>query len=389
MPPTEAQTLPARSIRMYVLAADADRAVCEAIVKHLKPVVRDFTVPVRIQHDFDVRAGSDVEAHKKQLLEADIVLALISADFISDDEVYSRVQTATALHNSGKLVMIPLLVRNCLWKATPFARLGMLPKNFQPLNNLQFWPSTDDALMAVVADVYGALVVLSLSAAATAEQPGPSAAGTSGSAPAPAAAAAAMPASAPVAAAAPVAVAPGATPLAATTADAPAAAAMPEAGVDWRRAYYRAVLWKRAGALAIDWVVAIALWFAWLIIYYSVFDGMSTDPDWTDVAVLFVIFYIFCPLLEASPWQATVGKRMLGLQITDRDGRRIGFGRAFVRTVLRSVVMYAYLFVIPAVVQLLRFPKTKKLFHDELSSTLIGERVRPQQAPTAAAMATA
>lgn len=372
MPPS-AQTLPVRSILMYVLAADADRAVCEAIVKHLKPVVREFTVPVRILHDFDVPAGSEVDAHKQQLLEADIVLALISADFISDDAVYSRVQAATALHNTNRLVMIPLLVRNCLWKATPFASLGMLPKNFQPLNNLQHWRTTDDALMVVVDDVYAALGTLSKSSAAIAEPTSP--------APSPARPLAAASASA-VSAAAPEAAAPA---VATASARPPA---VPPASEDWRRGYYRNVLWKRAGALAIDWMVAIVLWLGWAIFYYA-FGGTSTEFDESDIAVLFVIFYILCPLLESSPWQATVGKRVLGLQITDRDGRRIGFGRAFMRTVLRSFALYAYVFVIPAVIQVLRFRKTKKLFHDELSSTLIGERVLPQQSMPPGAVAAA
>lgn len=34
---------------------------------------------------------------------------------------------------------------------------------------------------------------------------------------------------------------------------------------------------------------------------------------------------------ERSPWQATPGKRALGLIVTDADGRRIGFARALLR----------------------------------------------------------
>lgn len=370
MTSTDTSALPTRSIQIYLLAADADRLVCEAIVKHLKPVVREFAVPVQLFNDFDVPLGSEPQAHKQRLLRSDIVLALISADFISDDEIYSRVKAVTELHNSGKLVMIPLLVRNCLWKATPFARLGMLPKNFQPLNNLQFWPSTDDALMAVVSDVYGALGLLSQNAATMAEAASPARPLAATNVPAVTAAAADAEAGAGAGAAAP-----GARP--------------PAAGQDWRRVYYRNVLWRRAAALAIDWGVAIVLLFVWLVINLLIHpDANQETLDASAAVAVMVIFYLLCPLLEASAWQATVGKRMMGLQITDRDGRRIGFGRAFVRTVVRSFVMYAYIFLIPALVQVMRFRTTKKLFHDELSSTLIGERVRPQAAmPTAAASA--
>lgn len=363
MTSTSTDGQPARSIHIYLLAADADRPVCEAIVKHLKPVVREFAVPVHLLSDFDVPAGSEVSAHRQQLLAADIVLALISADFINDDAIYQRIQAVTTLHNAGKLVMIPLLVRNCLWKATPFARLGMLPRNFQPLNNLQFWPSTDDALMAVVDDVYAALATLSQQGGAKVDalRPGPAQATVAPlSTPGVAALAAAMPTDA----------APRAAP--ATSPPAPL-----EASADWRRDYYRNLIWKRTGAIAIDWVVALLLWFVWLLGYFAMHAEASSEFDNTDIAVLFVIFYVLCPLMEASSWQGTVGKRMLGLQITDHDGRRIGLGRAFWRTVLRSFVLYGYLisFGLLAVVQYVRFKKTRKLFHDELSNTLIGERL--------------
>lgn len=40
------------------------------------------------------------------------------------------------------------------------------------------------------------------------------------------------------------------------------------------------------------------------------------------------VYWIAC---ECSPWQATPGKRALGLRVTDVDGQRIGFGRALAR----------------------------------------------------------
>jgi uncharacterized RDD family membrane protein YckC len=362
---TDVHPPPARSIQMYLLAADADRAVCEAIVKHLKPVVREFAVPIQLLNDFDVPPGSEVQAHKARLLTADIVLALSSADFINDDAIYSRVKAVTELHNSGKVVMIPLLVRNCLWKATPFARLGMLPRNFQPLNNLQFWPSTDDALMAVVSDVYAALNAMTQKAGGLV-------------APLPAGA---MPAAAD---------APPAPAAPAPLLQAGAGAEVHDMTVDWRRDYYRKIVWKRAAALGIDWVVAFLVWMVWLMFYMASSGDMSSQWDDSDLAVMLVIFYIGCPLLEASPWRATVGKRVMGLQITDQDGRRISFGRAFLRTVLRTVVGYAYVLSLGVllVVQYLRFQKTRKLFHDELSSTLIGERLaQPKLTPQAVATA--
>jgi uncharacterized RDD family membrane protein YckC len=51
---------------------------------------------------------------------------------------------------------------------------------------------------------------------------------------------------------------------------------------------------------------------------------------------LFTGFY-FC-LLQSSSWQATLGKRLLGLKITDMKGDPIGFGTAFVRYLIRALL---------------------------------------------------
>jgi len=343
---------PARRISLYLLAAPEDRQVCEAITKHLKPIVRDFRVPIDVASDFDAAVGADLAAHKARLLAADIVLVLISSDFISNDEVYARVKEVTERHNRGQAVMIPLLVRNCLWKATPFARLDMLPKNFQPMNNLQFWPSSDDALTVVVGDIYTALDELATRGQVqfgAQDSPVPHIQTVMS---------ADMPAVPP-------------------PAFKPAAEAVT---VDWRQQYYRSVVLKRAGALAIDWVVCYALAAVLLAI-----SGEANDPD-APLGALFIVFYVFCPLLESSAWQATVGKRVMGLQISDNDGKRIGFWRAFARNFARSIVLYGYVLSLGLllVFQYMRFKSSKKLFHDEISGTVIGERVsRAKPSPAA------
>lgn len=45
--------------------------------------------------------------------------------------------------------------------------------------------------------------------------------------------------------------------------------------------------------------------------------------------IVFGILYF--GLLTASKWQGTVGKKLLGLQVVDMDGNRIGFGRSVAR----------------------------------------------------------
>lgn len=40
---------------------------------------------------------------------------------------------------------------------------------------------------------------------------------------------------------------------------------------------------------------------------------------------------------EASPWQASPGKRALGMRTIQAEGRRVGFGRALARSALKAL----------------------------------------------------
>ncbi|HKI54276.1 MAG TPA: hypothetical protein VJ987_09135, partial [Anaerolineales bacterium] len=150
-----------KSIQIYLLAAPEDKMVCEDIVKHLKPITMNSPRPIEVSSDFNIPAGADTEKYKQRVFDADIVLALISADFIDNDDIYSRNQKVIARQNNQETILIPILVRNFMWRATPFGSMGVvLPKNYQPLNNKQFWNSPDDAVMAVVSEIYDSINAL-------------------------------------------------------------------------------------------------------------------------------------------------------------------------------------------------------------------------------------
>lgn len=417
-------------VLIYFLASPKDEDVCEAIHRHLRPIIRNSEIPIRVLDDFDIPAGTDRDEHRGQLLDADIVLSLISADFIDDDDVYGRNQRVIERYNKGETMMVSILVRNCLWKASPLARFPLLPKNLQPLNNKQFWNSEDDAMTAVVGDLYDSINGI-LSEMATLETVTPTetapppaappvrvdltddrggeAVGLVGAAAVPdggttgdtipldpqtdgaGLAPAAMldtepdadvvvelPPAEPVTSAPPEHAAEAQTeaPPAVTVTMARQPQAVP-VETDWRRRYYRRVTAKRALALLVDYVV---LFMVPAVVYLFVagFVGISENSDFgVMIAIGLVMFYLLAPAMEASTWRATPGKRLLKLQITTKEGDRISYGRAFVRNVLRSVVLYSYGITLglALVYQYFRFRKTKKLFHDEVSSTVIGERL--------------
>lgn len=77
--------------------------------------------------------------------------------------------------------------------------------------------------------------------------------------------------------------------------------------------------------------------------------------------------WLYFALQESSKWQATLGKRVLGLKVVNLNGERITFIRASVRyfskIISRAVLMIGFLMIL--------FTKKKQALHDKIAKTLI------------------
>ncbi len=77
--------------------------------------------------------------------------------------------------------------------------------------------------------------------------------------------------------------------------------------------------------------------------------------------------WLYFALCESSVWQATVGKRALGLRVTDLAGRRIGFakasGRYFAKLLSAFILGIGFLMV--------AWTRRKQGLHDLIAGTLV------------------
>jgi predicted ATP-binding protein involved in virulence len=99
--------------------------------------------------DQDIEVGNEWErALGEHLDTADIILLLISADFLASDYCYSiELQRALKRHENREAYVTPVILRACDWKNSPIGKLQVLPTDGKPLNS---WPETDEALTNVV-----------------------------------------------------------------------------------------------------------------------------------------------------------------------------------------------------------------------------------------------
>jgi uncharacterized RDD family membrane protein YckC len=71
--------------------------------------------------------------------------------------------------------------------------------------------------------------------------------------------------------------------------------------------------------------------------------------------------------MESSAWQGTLGKKALGLTVTDLEGRRISFGRAtgryFAKIISTLILCIGYMMA--------GFTERKQALHDMIAGTLV------------------
>ncbi|HEV7489702.1 MAG TPA: RDD family protein [Rhodanobacteraceae bacterium] len=139
--------------------------------------------------------------------------------------------------------------------------------------------------------------------------------------------------------------------------------------------------WRRCAAYTIDYFITfVASYLVGLVAGFALAAGqgaagMMAAPTVGGILGL-VVGWLYFALQESSAQQATLGKRALGIKVTDGNGLRIGFGRATGRFFgkLLSGLILAIGFMLAG------WTEKKQALHDMLANTLVVFRgVEPGQ----------
>lgn len=114
-------------------------------------------------HDRRITAGEEFdEAISSHIDSADVILLLVSPDFIASDYCYEReMKRALEQHEHREAKVIPVILRPCDWHDLPFGRLLAMPRDGRPIT---MWPNLDEAFLDVVTAIKRALKELGQSA---------------------------------------------------------------------------------------------------------------------------------------------------------------------------------------------------------------------------------
>jgi TIR domain/NB-ARC domain len=141
---------PAKALKLFYSYAHKDERWRKKIETHLIMLQRQGYIIS--WHDRNITAGAtwvnEIDTH---LTTADIILLLISPDFLASEYCYSvEMVRAMELHNAGSARVIPIILRPTDWKGTPFEQIQVLPSNAQPVSR---WQNSDEALLDIATGI--------------------------------------------------------------------------------------------------------------------------------------------------------------------------------------------------------------------------------------------
>ena len=141
------ETTAARPVSLFYSYAHEDEPLRDELRGHLKILERRGMVSS--WHDRQIVAGQDWHAEIDQQLKlADVVLLLISTDFINSDYILgTELTVAMQRHTAGFATVVPIIVRAVDIApedvdAFPFMKLQGLPTDLRPVTS---WPNRDEA----------------------------------------------------------------------------------------------------------------------------------------------------------------------------------------------------------------------------------------------------
>jgi hypothetical protein len=140
--------MPARPLRLFISYSHRDEDLCRELETHLGVMKRQGLVAA--WHDRMIPAGSEWRKEiDQQLAQADLILLLVSADFIASEYCYEiELEQALIRHRAGTARVVPILVRPAEgWQRLAFGELQALPQEGRPVTG---FASHDDAWVHVV-----------------------------------------------------------------------------------------------------------------------------------------------------------------------------------------------------------------------------------------------
>jgi tetratricopeptide (TPR) repeat protein len=131
-----------KEIKVFISYSHQDEVLKDKLENHLSSLKRMGFI--KTWNDRKIMAsdewGSQIDSN---LADADIIICLISSDFIKSDYCYSQeLDLALKRHKEGNAKLIPIILRPVVWSILPFGKIQALPKDGKAVTT---WENEDSA----------------------------------------------------------------------------------------------------------------------------------------------------------------------------------------------------------------------------------------------------
>jgi tetratricopeptide (TPR) repeat protein len=134
-------------VRIFSSYSSSDEVALETLERHLNPMVQEGLV--QVWDSRKVLPGEDRKvAVATQLDAAQVVVLLVSSDFVADPGCQEEMARALVRVASHATTVVPVLVRSVDWSQLPIGKYKPLPTDRRPID---LWSSADEAWANVAA----------------------------------------------------------------------------------------------------------------------------------------------------------------------------------------------------------------------------------------------
>jgi hypothetical protein len=148
-----------KKAKVFISYAHEDRKYLTELKAHLSPLERSGDIIFWCDQEI-VPGDKWADEIRERLQDADMVLLLVSSDFLNSDycsEIEFKAAQTRAKNSQTRI--IPIIVRDCAWQSSPLAGYDALPDDAKPVRS---WRDHDEAFVSVVCGIGRALSGASL-----------------------------------------------------------------------------------------------------------------------------------------------------------------------------------------------------------------------------------
>jgi hypothetical protein len=149
-----------KPVTIFYSYSHKDEEIRDELEKHLSILKRQEIISE--WHDRKIEGGQEwIEQIDQQLQSANIILLLVSSDFLASNYCYGKeLRIAMERHEKGEARVIPIIIRSVDWDQAPFGKLQALPKDAKPVKS---WNDIDEAFTNIAQGIRKAIDEIKIS----------------------------------------------------------------------------------------------------------------------------------------------------------------------------------------------------------------------------------